>query len=272
MIERAEKEKFDIIVLAGQSNAEGNGLCAPNRVYHNEKVFQMTDESLVMYDYASIEYESRVAFPIDYAGLRRVNYRILSDISEPFVEEYIKDGFLSSDRKILIIKAAVGGTGFALKQWGVGNPLHKRLCDMIEYARSLNSENRFVAFLWHQGEHDAFEQPQLGFEERKAFYYDNFKATAEDIRKRCGANDLPIIAGEFADSWADENKSAADAVEEATAKVCRDIGFAKVASSKGLLSNAQVMEYSGDNIHFCDESITELALRYYEKYKTIIGR
>lgn len=267
-----KNEKLDIIILSGQSNAEGNGVCSPKEQYFNERVFELTDDSVAVYGYGEIAYEKQTVFTADYAKYRKSDHRVAADFSETFAEEYIKSGLLASDRKILIVKAAVGGTGFSLKQWGVENPLHGRLCDMTDYALSLNKENRLVAFLWHQGEHDAFEQPNLSPSEREKFYYDNFTATVEDVRTRYGVKDLPVICGEFADSWADKFKPATDAVEKASEKACKDLKNAAMASSKGLLSNMQVMKWSGDDIHFCYDSVVEFGKRYFEKFKEVIGR
>ena len=267
-----KKEKFDVIILAGQSNAEGNGLCSPKEQYFNERVFELTDDSLTVYGYGEIEYEKQTSFTIDHAKYRKNDHRLAADISETFAEEYIKSGLLKSDRKILIVKAAIGGTGFSLKQWGTENPLHRRLCDMADYALSLNEENRLVAFLWHQGEHDAFEQSSLTPCEREKFYHDNFKATVEDIRTRYGEATLPVICGEFVDDWADKFKDATSAVESASVKVCKEVGNAAMAESKGLLSNMQALKWSGDDIHFCYESVLELGKRYFEKFKEIIER
>ena len=262
---------FDVIIVAGQSNADGNGACGPDRKYHNADVYQMTDDSLTMYGYGLLDYKKKKSFKIKHAELRKTNFNISSGFAEPFADKYIEGGFLESGRKVLIIKAAVGGMGFSLKQWGVGNTLHERLCDMIDYALSLNEGNRLVAFLWHQGEHDAFEQAELSANERFDFYYKNLKATVEDVRLRYNVPKLPFIAGEMVDDWANEkeNKIAADAVENATKKVCKDVGNAAMVSSEGLLSNAQVIKGSIDNVHFCDKSISELAERYYNEFRNI---
>lgn len=262
---------FDIIVVAGQSNAEGNGACGPDRKYHNADVYQMTDDSLTVYGYGLMDYKKKKSFKIKHAQLRKTNFNIASGFAEPFADKYIAGGYLERGRKVLIIKAAVGGAGFSLKQWGIGNPLHNRLCDMIDYALSLNARNRLVAILWHQGEHDTFEQAELNPETKFGFYYKNLKATVEDIRERYNAPELPFIAGEMADSWANAYKEAADAVENATAQVCKDVGCAAMVSSEGLLSNAQAIAGSTDTAHFCDKSVAELADRYFIAFKKTVN-
>lgn len=272
MNEKMKQYPFDIIVIAGQSNAEGNALLTPGKSYHCDDVFQMTDDSLTVYGYGKLDYTTPAGFPIGYASFRKCNYVCTEDLSETFADEYIRCGFLEKGRKLLIVKAAVGGTGFSLSQWGVGNPLHTRLKDMIDYALSLGSENRLVAFLWHQGEHDAFEQAELSAGEREKFYYDAFRKTVEDLRATYRQSDLPVIAGEMVDDWANKNKEATSAVERATKEACADLGHAAVASSAGLLSNAQTIERCVDDIHFCADAIEELGRRYFALWRQITGR
>lgn len=260
---------FDIVILAGQSNAEGNGVSEPKRQYHNDGVYELTDNSLTIYGYGILDYQKQNSFKVEYASYRKSDYHILQDISETFADLYIQKGYLEKGRKILIVKAAVGGTGFSLRQWGVGNPLHHRLKDMVDYALSLNKSNRLVAFLWHQGEHDAFEQPSLNKEERFAFYYDSFKGMMEDILATYNAKGLPIVAGEMVDSWANQYKDKSQAIEEATVSVLKDLGHGEMASSSGLLSNKDTFPWSGDDIHFSADSIEEFGHRYFACFERI---
>ena len=47
---------------------------------------------------------------------RKTENGYCSDLSLSFVEEYLKSKLLGSDRKLLVIKAGYGGSGFALRQ------------------------------------------------------------------------------------------------------------------------------------------------------------
>ena len=84
---------------------------------------------------------------------------------------------------------------------------------MVDYGLKLNKDNRIVALLWHQGEHDSFENAELAADERYAFYRENFKKQTLAFRKKYG-KDIPVIAGEMVNSWAElaENKTKCDAV------------------------------------------------------------
>lgn len=269
-------EKFDIIILAGQSNAEGNGLHKDaERNIISDKVYQLIDKNPA---YISEDSEKRailnitmpVEMKITLAEERAAAGGFAADISETFASDYIAGGYLEDGRKILIVKTAVGGSGFAKNQWGVGKPLLDRLFQMVDYALSLNSENRIVALLWHQGEHDAFENADFTPEERCNFYKTVFMAQTNEIRKRYSAHQFPVITGEFVNDWASKWKVQCDAVEKALKDACEELGNAGICTSEGLLSNDQSIK-NGDDIHFCADSVYELAHRYYEKFKTIKG-
>ena len=268
-----EKLAFDIIVIAGQSNAEGYGIIKEGDPFRSEFIYQVSDKNPA---FLNTEDENHPFLEATYptkAVLEPVHERVdakgvrHADLSWSFANAYIADGNLAEDRKVLIVKAAVGGTGFARKEWGVDSLLFKRLNAMIDFGLDLHENNRIVAFLWHQGEHDAVENTQLSLEERYTFYFDNFKKQMDVFREKYG-KDIPVIAGEFADNWAElpENKEKCDTVEKALKDVCREIGRAAVAESTGLLSNDQALQ-NGDILHFCEEAQYILGRRYYEKYK-----
>ena len=272
-MENFKNYKFDVIILAGQSNAEGNGVKKDNNCgYTNDDLYQLCDKNGVSID---VEHDAKIicVMPvesiIEKAHERSVDGKFLADFSETFARHYIEDGKLSEGRKLLIVKTPVGGTGFAKKQWGIGYPLYERLIQMVDYAMNLNAENRIVALLWHQGEHDAFENADFTYSERYDFYKKNFLAQMREIRKRYKGSDFPIITGEFVDDWSLGYKEACDAVEKALKDSCAELGNAAMVKSDGLLSNDQAYS-NGDTIHFCDKSIYELGDRYYEEYKKLV--
>ena len=275
MINNTELFSYDIIILAGQSNAEGNGIrTAEDREIINENVYQLVDKNPArVYENEKGETILDIKMPtetvLEIAHDRKVGEnRYIGDLSKSFAEKYIENGFLDEDRNLLIVKAAIGGTGFAKKQWGVGNPLSDRLFIMVDKALSLNKDNRIVAFLWHQGEHDAFENADFTAQERYEFYYKNFTEQIKAIRERYKEYDFPVITGEFVNDWADKNKTQCDAVEQATKDACLKIGNAATVSSEGLLSNDQKI-HNGDDIHFCGASLYELGVRYYNQFKNL---
>ncbi|MBQ6980137.1 MAG: hypothetical protein IJQ07_05775 [Clostridia bacterium] len=275
-MELRSEMKFDIIILAGQSNAEGHGIRTESeKEIINERVYQLVDKNPIFFcGNEKGETVLNITIPtemiIDISRDRKTGdneYR--ADLTKTFSEEYIKNGNLAKDRNLLIVKAAVGGTGFMLKQWGVGNTLSNRLFEMTDYALSLNKDNRIVAFLWHQGEHDVVESPEMQFAERYEFYFNHFFTQMKAVRARYADFKFPIIAGEFVNDWADKHKEPCDAVEKATRDVCLKIGDAAVVSSDGLLSNDQNIK-NGDDIHFSVNSVYELGKRYYAQFVNLL--
>ncbi|MBQ9485721.1 MAG: hypothetical protein IJU83_02665, partial [Clostridia bacterium] len=272
------KDLYDIIVVAGQSNAEGNGVKANDEEVISDKVNHLIDKNPVWLNVLKdgtvkleMVYPTQMLLEQAHERLNGENKKV-ADFSETFAKAYIDGGYLQEGRKVLIVKTAVGGTGFARNEWGWNSALFDRLKLMTDYGLSLNSGNRVVALLWHQGEHDSVENAQLNAEERYDFYSKSFKKQMNAFRSRYGEN-VPIIAGEFADSWAElpENKTNCDAVEKALKDTCAEMGNAGVASSEGLLSNDQ-MFHNGDNLHFCADSLYQLGGRYFDIYEELIKR
>ena len=193
----------------------------------------------------------------------------VGNLSLVFAKKYLNNGLLDDGRKLLIIHSAVGGTGFAKKQWGIGNVLYERLIDMTKTALELNVENRIVAILWHQGEHDAFENADMKFEDRSDFYSSSISAMFKDYFERFSLKNIPIIAGGFCDEWYLKNKEACDAVIDGTKRFLKTVDGGFVESA-GLLSNNQKI-HNYDDIHFCRESLYILGEKYYTEFEAILS-
>lgn len=264
---------YDIIILAGQSNAEGNGVRIGGKEVLNDNVFQVVDKNpAFIYEDSNKKTILDIKIPTDcmveLAHERSCGENFCADISETFANNYINAGLLKNDRKVLIVKTAVGGSGFAKEQWGIGNPLFTRAIEMIKYALSLEKNSKIVACLWHQGEHDAFENAEFTDTERYNFYYDKLLRQTLEFRK-IFATKFPFICGGFVRDWGLLYLNQVESVEKASQDVCNTIGLAGFCSSEGLLSNNQAIK-NGDNIHFCVDSIYELANRYFNKYMDIM--
>ena len=269
------EKKFDVVILAGQSNAQGNGLIPGVLPKPLENVYQAVDKKPPEYVFENANGSPNlvVTFPVEY---KIENYQewtdgknSYADMAKGFALDYISSGMLKEGRDILIIKSGVWGTGFSRNEWGITGPLYDRLNQMIDSILSLNPENKIVAFLWHQGEHDAFENAQFTDEERYDFYYSRFKEQTVDFLNRYSRFKFPVIAGEIIKDWGADYRHQCDAVEKATKQVIKEIGFGEVALSDGLISNNQAIG-NGDNIHFSAQSIFEFGRRYFNIYKEIV--
>ena len=270
-----KNDKFDIIVLAGQSNAYGFGIGpVESEFVENESILFLSDNLDIHFekdengqDYLAIpEWQSNSIIP---AKEKESENGKIGNLSLSFSDKYIKDGMLEEGRKVLIVNAAVGGTGFMKKHWGVDAVLYRRLVELTSIALGLNPENRVVAVLWHQGEHDAFESPEMDKDTRCGFYYRSLLSMFNDYTNTFGLQDVPIIAGAFCNEWYEKNKESCDAVLVALGKVLLTFD-STVVCSKGLLSNNEKIG-NGDDIHFCREALYILGERYFAEYKRTLN-
>lgn len=236
---------YDIIIQAGQSNAEGCGRGGVSREYaENGNVLYFTGD-----------------FAISTAREQQDGDEKVNNFSLSFAEEYINAGRLEKDRKLLILRTAVGGTGFVDKRWGMTDDLYLRMMQMIKQSLALHPENRLVTFLWHQGENDAHKEALQP-------HYNNLKSLIESVRTGFGYPKLPFIAGDFVNEWKTAHIEICEPVIAAIKKVCHDINYAAFVEAADLKSNNQD-HGGGDDIHFCREALNILGERYFEAFVKI---
>ena len=259
--------KYDIIIQGGQSNAEGFGGGDVIKEYiPNERILYLTDnrsiepteQGLLVKPPENID----CPFFISVADNHLCGDTVRGDFSLTFAQEYLRDGLLADDRKLLIIRSAVGGTGFKKGHWGKYDYLYMRMLAMIEYVFSVAPNSRVVAFLWHQGEHDAFEgnPPEE--------YRKQLTGLIEGVRSRYGK--MPFICGDFVNEWKQLNIEQCAPIVETIKNVSNDIGNSAFVETKDLLSNNQMIG-DGDNIHFCRQALQVLGRRYFEAFKNLKG-
>jgi hypothetical protein len=186
----------------------------------------------------------------------------VNDFSLSFAKEYMRKKKLKEGRKILVLRAAVGGTGWADKRWGMTDDLYLNMMEMIKTALGLNPENKLAAFLWHQGETDA------GMSASRELHYNNLKTLVSSVRTVYNRPDLPFVAGDFVNEWKSANLSICEPVIAAIKDVCKNIGRAAFADTSDLESNSQATG-STDTIHFSREALYLLGLRYFEIFERL---
>jgi len=263
------KQSYDIIVLAGQSNAQGTGrgdvdgeyrpdedIIALSPVYTiSRKIENEVSKRHIIY--------SDEPFRIDIASERIVNEMKYGELALTFAKKYKSQGYLQSGRKILIIRAAIGATGFMHGQWGLNGPLYLKMCEMLEYALSLNGQNRLVTLLWHQGEHE------VGKNNPPEAYRAQLQEMLLDFKKRFSSPSLPIISADFSNEWKMAKREKGAAISSVIENVITGLGGIFL-DTKDLLSNNQ-KNGDGDVIHFCRESLYTLGERYFDAYSSIVG-
>jgi len=244
---------FDIIIQGGQSNSQGCGIGDVKTPYKPHP------EILMMKSDLSIEPAKENVFEGNTIG----------NFSLTFASRYVADGRLrsarklSSNRRLLILMAAVGGTGFCDHRWGLQDDLYLKMIEMIKTALALNHKNRAVAFLWHQGESDTANPV-------RDIHYNNLRTLVENVRLITKNNSLPFIAGDFVPKWYKENTDICIPIITAVKDVCSDIGNSAFVETTGLTSNSEVTG-NDDIIHFSREALYKLGNRYYDAYSEIAG-
>ncbi len=238
MLKDFSLETFDVIIQAGQSNSEGSGFGDVDTPYE-------VDEDI---------YYLNADFTISLAREFVFGNQIVSNFSLSFAKEYKKSGCLKDGRKILIVRSAVGGTGFVDNRWG---PCDDLFCKMIELTHTviqLNENNRVIALLWHQGETDADNNVD------SETHYANLNKLVELTKESLGNAKLPFIAGDFVNQWKQDNIEKCTPVVDAIRKVCATHGA--FVETSDLSSNMQAIGID-DTIHFSRSSLYTLGKRYF---------
>ncbi len=260
-----KNQKFDIVIQGGQSNAEGCGFGPVDDEYVvNDKILYLYPEKQAyeLPEGVLVEYADK-PFIIETASETVSGENIFGDFSLTFAEEYLKNGNLKNDRKLLIVRSAIGGTGFQKKHWGINDPIYLKMIEMVDFALSLNPENKIVAFLWHQGEHDAFEKNSPDN------FYKQLSTLISDMRMKYGKT-LPFIAADFVNEWKSENIEICEPIVEKIKLITQESAYSAFIETSDLLSNNQ-KHGSGDKLHFCRQSLHDLGRRYFKEYKRILG-
>ena len=257
-------EKYDIILEAGQSNAVGFGHGPAKEAY-------VPDPRVLYYTAGEPDdqaYHQTGTFEICVADERtRPDLDPedkLGDLALSFAQKYVEAGLLAPDRKLLIVRTAVGASGFMKHYWAIGDPLYERMIQVTDDALAMNPENRLVAMLWHQGEHEA------AFLNDPRRYHRELRAVFDSVRERYETPDLPIVCGGFCQEWVLEHLEPCTQIMGTIRGVAEEIGGAYV-ETEDLRSNNQVLN-DGDNIHFCKEALQELGRRYFSAFQGITAK
>ena len=194
-------EKFDIILLAGQSNAEGSGVGECDDEYEKD------DDILRMVGSKKYEDTWIIEFPVTI-DIEVPDSHERDDLSLSFAHKYKNEGYLMDGRKILLVHAALGGTGFSTGHWKIGDRGYKRMLYMLDCALNMNPENRLAALLWHQGESDVL----TGNVEDE--YNRQLTELFCSVKQRTNGNFLPIITGDFVHNWIPRHQNECDLIKK----------------------------------------------------------
>ncbi len=275
--ERFADEKFDIVLLIGQSNAEGFGIGNVENEYQpNDNILQFIDSYPVMYrvndeGVEALDVPSETTYRINPAAENtRRGVGKLGCFGISFVKKYYDTYLAAGNRRVLLIRAAIGGTGFMRKQWTPDGVLFNRAIDMLDTALNLNKENRLAAILWHQGENEAVDGKGKSYEELYSFYTSSLTRLISDLKEAYGKN-VPFIAGNFCEDWTPRFQTESSAIADAARAVIKSFESCGFVETAGLGSNDRIQkgEYP-DDAHFNRPALYSLGERYFEIYKNIV--
>lgn len=209
----ADKQKFHIFLLTGQSNMEGAGYpVLPQYLTGTTQVIELTDK---------MEWVKNVApYGRGYGP------------GEAFALHYAK---LHPDVTVGLIHAARGGRNMReLSKGGRDNtdraPNYDNLIKKIKFAQE---QGEVKAMLWHQGESDTGNRN----------YINELNKLVTDVRTDIGIADLPLFVGELGRyvNWTDGFNRMIQDVES-------KIENCKLISSKGLMHRGDELHISGYSV------------------------
>lgn len=255
------KIPFDILIQAGQSNAEGFGFGHVEKPYQpNSNVWYLNGD-----------------FTITHAAEKATNNAVQGNFSLSFAQCYLDKGLLAEDRSLLILRCAEGGTGFCDHRWGLEDDLYLRMLEMIRTALSLNPANRLVALLWHQGEIDGSAQASF------QLHHTNLQKLVNGVRSTFHVPELPFIAADFVPQWFEMRRENLAPITEAIRAVCSEHPKNRFVETHGLHSNSQDLTFPhplmtpeqfakyGDYGHFSRKSTYELGKRYFDAFVSCLN-
>ena len=276
--ENFTNEKYDVILLIGQSNAEGHGIGPVENEYEpNEGIMQFTDSYPVMYrvndaGVEALDVPDETTYRITPAAENtRKGVGKLGCLAFTFIKSYYEKYVAGTDRKLLLVRAAIGGTGFLRKQWTPDGVLYKRALDMTDMALGLNSENKLKAILWHQGECEAIDGKGKGYDFLYSLYKESLNRLISDLKTKYGP--VPFLAGGHCDDWIPRFKEESPAITDATRLVISNFDFCGYVETEGLGSNDRIVKGKYlDDVHFNRPALYELGERYFKTYEEIINK
>ncbi|MES2831451.1 MAG: sialate O-acetylesterase [Pseudomonadota bacterium] len=260
---------YEIILLAGQSNMAGRGLMpspldADGAPSENIKMWHPSQGILTAKD------------PIIHSEPLRPGVSMGMTFAKAYLERLKDTGF--PNRKILLVGAAWGGTGFAPDASGkqrwlatqdatVGGDLYRtavqRANSAIGAALAAEPTSKFAGILWHQGESDLIADNVSSYAVKHTAL---MKALRTNIRD---ADNAAVVVGEMTPCmWAQCESSVGSVSAEDRATMLNYLhNIQNVLPNSAWVSSAGLGgNGAGDKVHFNTPSQRELGRRYFSKF------
>lgn len=233
------KDKFLIVVLAGQSNMAGRGKVADFDKTPVPRVFMLTREGQWVPAVEPVHYDKSVAG----VGPGREFARLLAE-SNPQIA-------------VGLVPTACGGS--PIDSWTPGaywgQTKSHPYDDALARVRRAQEDGVLAAILWRQGEADC--SPEKG-----AVHLEKLKALFERFRQDFNSPEVPILVGEL---YQYPNPSVgANLVRQAHIDVTKELPRVAFVSAEGATLNP-------DNVHFDRDSQIEQGRRFFQAYQELVA-
>lgn len=328
---------YDVIVLAGQSNMYGcdgltDGVTDPSMHLTSAEVTSMNDGKVEVYsmngggehpDYGSYDPVFGTIFTSDSPGGVKTSFSYYFSprgrgqnttweqtsgdgaqsntisMGQEFVKHY-KDYVLATNRKVIVIPAQKGNTGFENNGyetsgetiWAIGGSLRDQTLSALNICMTLGGStnyNRLAAFLWHQGEYDS----QWGrnatdtntnnwVTNLNRFIYGTSNSDRSVwFRLPANAKTFPFILGEMLPTWSMGGNYLDVGVSSNSTRYSHHLnkvgilGFddtrpmAKSVSAAGLHGTGYLPERGDYSIHMSNRTERLMGLRYFQAFRVL---
>lgn len=255
-----EEEIVDVIILAGQSNMEGNSWFS----YLKDQV-----ENNQMKEYINGYSEFQICYDCgiekNHSNYQFTNIKLGQGVSreqfgpEVGIAQYLKEN-KSTSRKTYFIKYAVGGTtlftDWSAPSSGKEGILYSNLINYVKKVINIMEDEMNLipvikAFCWMQGESDADR-------EKASSYYKNLKNFVNDMR-----NDLSVYQDKAGIAFIDAGISSCSAWTE-----YETINEAKIKFSQEQNNNIYIDTIS-NNLTFDKEPVPNVDIYHYDSMSMI---
>lgn len=254
---------YDIFIIAGQSNTyngeedTGDSFPDPSIDVTDADVKQLGRYS--PNNYAVIPAKDPMDHWTQPAG--SVGWNLM------FGRAYKAASYLLPGRKVLIIPAGKGGTGFSDNQWNEGDPLYNDLIARATSTLAAYPNSELKAIFWQQGEADGLAG-QIAANAHKEAMKNMFAA----LRSTLNATSVPIFAGGMVPAYA-ESTTPLSTVQSGIEAAMGEIDYGYYVDVTGLTSSSIGNPYHfegssmrGSSPDVKDTTTLGLAGRYLEAY------
>lgn len=238
----ADKSRFDLYLLVGQSNMAGRGRVEPADAQPVERVLVFDRNDTWVSQGEPVHFdkvEAGVGLSFTFAKLAATH---------------------NPHATVGLIPCAVGGT--PISRWMPGADLYE---EAVRRAKLALRSGTLRGILWHQGEAESHDR------ERAEAYAERLATVLNSFRKELGAPEVPVVVGELGEflftrrnAQGDNPTPLAQIVNAQIRQIPQIVSHSAVALSHGLT-------HGGDVLHFDAPSLKTFGQRYFDAYLQIGG-